>query len=241
MGLRQTCLSVLQVKAPILDEEGNDLSTFLPDGADNAASPGTKRAAAHLDTYSSGSSSEDDTTADDNLKPGADAAGPADRRQPQIIFCSRTHSQLSQFVGELHRTRFTDSILLVAVASRKALCVNDEVRCSNAQQALPGAVFWAQQQQHSNVTSSAQLHIVCLSGVQSPIQASPGDSCDMSRKACCIACPDTRIGPSYKSLHSAPDLLYLHRLHPLPAAHQPSTVPSHKGGILRAQGRPQAF
>jgi chromosome transmission fidelity protein 1 len=48
-------------------------------------------------------------------------------RKVQIIFCSRTHSQLTQFVGELHRTPFADSMALVALGSRRALCVNDAV------------------------------------------------------------------------------------------------------------------
>ncbi|WIA09167.1 hypothetical protein OEZ85_008578 [Tetradesmus obliquus] len=39
----------------------------------------------------------------------------------------RRQVQLSQFVGELHRTRFADSVMLVAVGSRRNLCVNDEV------------------------------------------------------------------------------------------------------------------
>ena len=38
---------------------------------------------------------------------------------PQIIFASRTHSQLSQFVGELHRTPFADELSLVALGARK--------------------------------------------------------------------------------------------------------------------------
>lgn len=38
----------------------------------------------------------------------------------QIFFCSRTHSQLSQFVGELRRTKYKDSMSLAALASRQA-------------------------------------------------------------------------------------------------------------------------
>lgn len=52
---------------------------------------------------------------------------PPVHKKPQVIFCSRTHSQLSQFVGELHRTSFADTLSLVALGSRKALCVNDAV------------------------------------------------------------------------------------------------------------------
>ena len=36
-----------------------------------------------------------------------------------MVFCSRTHSQLSQFVGELKRTPFAQRFNTVAVASRK--------------------------------------------------------------------------------------------------------------------------
>lgn len=143
------CPNSTQAKAavaPLLDEEGNDLSEFLPDhGSTTAAtpnqhqqqqgdtaSPGTKRTAPDTGGFISTSEDEDEAAA------GAAAAAVEDdvaaaagrvvqRKRPQIIFCSRTHSQLSQFVGELHRTRFADSILLIAVASRKALCVNQEV------------------------------------------------------------------------------------------------------------------
>lgn len=48
-------------------------------------------------------------------------------KKPQIIFASRTHSQLTQFVGELHRTPHAESTSLVALASRKALCINENV------------------------------------------------------------------------------------------------------------------
>jgi len=42
-------------------------------------------------------------------------------KRRQIYFCSRTHSQLSQFVSELHRTPFAASLSVAAVASRKVM------------------------------------------------------------------------------------------------------------------------
>ena len=46
----------------------------------------------------------------------------------RIIFCSRTHSQLSQCVSELKRTRFRESVASLAIStSRKQLCVNPKV------------------------------------------------------------------------------------------------------------------
>lgn len=37
----------------------------------------------------------------------------------QVFYCSRTHSQLSQFISELQRTSFADTVATVALASRK--------------------------------------------------------------------------------------------------------------------------
>ncbi|KAF2349030.1 DEAD2 [Trinorchestia longiramus] len=46
----------------------------------------------------------------------------------KIYYCSRTHSQLSQFVGELQRTKFGgERTRVVALASRHNLCINPDV------------------------------------------------------------------------------------------------------------------
>ncbi|CAI0423041.1 unnamed protein product [Linum tenue] len=45
----------------------------------------------------------------------------------KIFFCSRTHSQLSQFVEELRKTVFPGEVNVVCLASRKNLCINEDV------------------------------------------------------------------------------------------------------------------
>ena len=60
------------------------------------------------------SSSSDSDAPEEAAEAGAHAAA---RRQ--VIFCSRTHSQLSQFVGELRRTRFAESLAVAALGSRQ--------------------------------------------------------------------------------------------------------------------------
>eukprot|EP00804_Cyclotella_cryptica_P023707 CCRYP_017260-RB/>CCRYP_017260-RB protein AED:0.00 eAED:0.00 QI:111/1/1/1/1/1/2/2252/635 len=45
----------------------------------------------------------------------------------KIIYAARTHSQLSQFVGELRRTHWAKSVKVVALGSRAVLCSNDDV------------------------------------------------------------------------------------------------------------------
>ena len=45
----------------------------------------------------------------------------------KIIYCSRTHSQLSQFMREVKRTHWGRELKAVALASRKSMCINDKV------------------------------------------------------------------------------------------------------------------
>jgi hypothetical protein len=49
-------------------------------------------------------------------------------RLSQIYYCSRTHSQLTQFVQELRKTAYADELRLVSLGSRRNLCINDQVR-----------------------------------------------------------------------------------------------------------------
>ena len=46
----------------------------------------------------------------------------------RIFYCSRTHSQLSQFVKEIQKTSFMEDIRLVSLASRTNMCINETVR-----------------------------------------------------------------------------------------------------------------
>ncbi|KAI8352753.1 helicase C-terminal domain-containing protein [Mortierella sp. GBAus27b] len=42
----------------------------------------------------------------------------------KIYYCSRTHSQLSQFVDELRKTSYGDHLHVISLGSRKSLCIN---------------------------------------------------------------------------------------------------------------------
>ncbi|TYJ14007.1 hypothetical protein E1A91_A10G089100v1 [Gossypium mustelinum] len=53
----------------------------------------------------------------------------------KVYFCSRTHSQLSQFVKELRKTIFANEMNVVSLGSRKNFCINEEVlRLGNSTQ-----------------------------------------------------------------------------------------------------------
>lgn len=46
----------------------------------------------------------------------------------KIFYCSRTHSQLSQFVHEVQKSPFHDDIKVVTLGSRQNLCINEAVK-----------------------------------------------------------------------------------------------------------------
>ena len=54
----------------------------------------------------------------------------------RIFFCSRTHSQLSQFVREIKKSPFGSDISVVSLASRGVLCVNPAVKKLQSQSAI---------------------------------------------------------------------------------------------------------
>ncbi|KAE8740581.1 hypothetical protein FOCC_FOCC013914 [Frankliniella occidentalis] len=45
----------------------------------------------------------------------------------KIYFCSRTHSQLAQFIGEIQRSSFGENIRVVPLASRQNSCINESI------------------------------------------------------------------------------------------------------------------
>ncbi|XP_020535300.1 ATP-dependent DNA helicase DDX11 isoform X2 [Jatropha curcas] len=53
--------------------------------------------------------------------------GEEEEKELKIYFCSRTHSQLSQFVKELRKTSFDNEITAVCLGSRKNFCINEDV------------------------------------------------------------------------------------------------------------------
>lgn len=46
----------------------------------------------------------------------------------KIYYCSRTHSQLAQFVHEIQKSPFSKDISVVTLGSRQNLCINEDVR-----------------------------------------------------------------------------------------------------------------
>ncbi|XP_044006068.1 ATP-dependent DNA helicase DDX11 [Aphidius gifuensis] len=49
-------------------------------------------------------------------------------RYTQFFFCSRTHSQLTQFIGELKNSPYADKVSSVPLSSRQNYCINKTVK-----------------------------------------------------------------------------------------------------------------
>lgn len=79
----------------------------------NDSSVVSKRKASISSFCSSSEDESDDNDEDDE-----------EEKKFKVYFCSRTHSQLSQFVKELRKTVFADEMGVVSLGSRKNLCIN---------------------------------------------------------------------------------------------------------------------
>ena len=74
-----------------------------------------------------------DYNSDDDSTEDSSANKPEDEKlfvRPKIYYCSRTHSQLSQFISEIKKTNYSRQVRplrTVVLASRNNFCINDSV------------------------------------------------------------------------------------------------------------------
>ncbi|KAM6960985.1 ATP-dependent DNA helicase DDX11 [Aplochiton taeniatus] len=67
----------------------------------------------------------------------------------KIYYCSRTHSQLAQFVHEVQKSPFSQHTSLVTLGSRQNMCVNEEVRGLGSAQRINDRCMEMQKNKHS--------------------------------------------------------------------------------------------
>ncbi|XP_037538797.1 ATP-dependent DNA helicase DDX11 [Nematolebias whitei] len=82
---------------------------------------------------------EDDDDDDDEL---------VEDHVTKIYYCSRTHSQLAQFVHEVQKSPFSQNISVVALGSRQNLCINEEVRRLGSVQRINDRCLEMQKNKH---------------------------------------------------------------------------------------------
>uniref|UniRef100_A0AAX7TZC8 Helicase ATP-binding domain-containing protein n=1 Tax=Astatotilapia calliptera TaxID=8154 RepID=A0AAX7TZC8_ASTCA len=69
----------------------------------------------------------------------------------KIYYCSRTHSQLAQFVHEVQKSPFSKDISVVTLGSRQNLCINEEVRQLGSIQRINDRCMEMQKNKHEGV------------------------------------------------------------------------------------------
>lgn len=100
-------------------------------------------------------SSSEEENDEDNMEDEEDEA------RPKIYFCSRTHSQLSQFVKELRKTKFADEVKVVCLGSRKNFCIN-----KGTQDSLPFELILLQVKKCNFVEFFQKTFLMCISWIR---------------------------------------------------------------------------
>lgn len=88
------------------------------------------------------------------------------RALPKVIFCSRTHSQLAQFVREVRKTAFKNA-RVVSLGSRKNLCINPDVKKLSSESRINDACLDLKEKNKKNKTPLA----VDSAAVTAPLDA----------------------------------------------------------------------
>uniref|UniRef100_A0A8C4MDP0 DEAD/H-box helicase 11 n=1 Tax=Equus asinus asinus TaxID=83772 RepID=A0A8C4MDP0_EQUAS len=74
----------------------------------------------------------------------------------QIYYCSRTHSQLAQFVHEVQKSPFGKDTRLVSLGSRQNLCVNEDVRHLGSVQLINDRCVEMQRNKHERKSEAEE-------------------------------------------------------------------------------------
>ncbi|XP_073079408.1 ATP-dependent DNA helicase DDX11 isoform X2 [Manis javanica] len=74
----------------------------------------------------------------------------------KIYYCSRTHSQLAQFVHEVRKSPFGKDTRLVSLGSRQNLCVNENVRTLGSAQLISDRCLEMQRSKHEKKSKAEE-------------------------------------------------------------------------------------
>ncbi|XP_021565714.1 ATP-dependent DNA helicase DDX11 isoform X2 [Carlito syrichta] len=97
---------------------------------------------------------------DEERRPGSGADEDGDDLEEEhvtkIYYCSRTHSQLAQFVREVKKSPFGKDVRLVSLGSRQSLCVNEDVKSLRSVQLINDRCMELQRSKHEKKHGAEQ-------------------------------------------------------------------------------------
>ncbi|XP_044290089.1 ATP-dependent DNA helicase DDX11 [Varanus komodoensis] len=100
--------------------------------------------------------SDEEKNAGSRLKEEDEDEDVEEEHVTKIYYCSRTHSQLAQFVHEVQKSPFGQETRLVSLGSRQNLCVNEDVRRLGAVQLLNDRCLEMQKNKHEKKNSGVE-------------------------------------------------------------------------------------
>uniref|UniRef100_A0A674BQM0 ATP-dependent DNA helicase DDX11 n=1 Tax=Salmo trutta TaxID=8032 RepID=A0A674BQM0_SALTR len=92
--------------------------------------------------------SDDESKTKNKFCGGDDEDDLVEEHVTKIYYCSRTHSQLAQFIHEVQKSPFSPDISLVPLGSRQNMCVNEEVRRLGSVQRINDRCMEMQKNKH---------------------------------------------------------------------------------------------
>ncbi|XP_063496876.1 ATP-dependent DNA helicase DDX11 isoform X9 [Symphalangus syndactylus] len=84
----------------------------------------------------------------------------------KIYYCSRTHSQLAQFVHEVKKSPFGKDVRLVSLGSRQNLCVNEDVKSLGSVQLINDRCVDMQRSRHGNIKQNPNTQSLSQTGTE---------------------------------------------------------------------------
>lgn len=102
------------------DEDEDVLTNYDEEDLEESTNSKGIKESLYKDLFSSDEEDQEDLVDDDDLDND-------EYSTPKIIYCSRTHTQLTQFIQELKKTKFSSEIRVVSLASRQKMCINPKV------------------------------------------------------------------------------------------------------------------
>jgi chromosome transmission fidelity protein 1 len=85
-----------------------------------------------LDSDNNSSEDEDDHHTYGSNQDSEQSSFQSVLKLPQVFYCSRTHSQIAQFVSEIRKTTFGSDARVITLGSRKNMCINPDVTKLNS-------------------------------------------------------------------------------------------------------------
>uniref|UniRef100_A0A452UGB8 DEAD/H-box helicase 11 n=1 Tax=Ursus maritimus TaxID=29073 RepID=A0A452UGB8_URSMA len=91
-----------------------------------------------------------------SLRVDEDEDDPEEEHVTKIYYCSRTHSQLAQFVREVQRSPFGKDTRLVSLGSRQNLCINEDVKTLGSAQLINDRCMEMQRSKHGKKSKAEE-------------------------------------------------------------------------------------